>query len=203
MVRATDGQRDRISCEFSRRRSGVAIPAPVRTCPFESGLRAGKSRPGADDRESAGSASHRARRDGLSMHAGRLRERRSTGDAPNHCDRGLPAAACGDRSFFYPVFSLVLVPATGRCRRPDDQATTFHARRNAAAAPRSAAASPRTASWPVLAGFAAEPAGPRVVDFRTFISARSGPASRAPIRTRGSARGMRAETGAECRKLRI
>lgn len=104
MVRVTDEQRDRIACEFSRRRSGVVIPAPVRTCPFESGLRAGKSRPGADDRESAGSASHRARRDGLSMHAGRLRERRSTGDAPNHCDRGQPAAAFGDRSFFYPRF---------------------------------------------------------------------------------------------------
>ena len=89
----------------SRRRPGVEVPAPVCTCPCESGSRAGKCRPGADDRQSTGSASHRARRDGLSMHAGRLQERRSTDDAPNHCDRGLPAAACGDRSFFFPYQS--------------------------------------------------------------------------------------------------
>lgn len=76
------------------------------TCPCGSGWRAGKCRPGADDRQPAGSASRRGRRDGLSRHAGRLQVRRPIGDAPDHCDRGLLAAACGDRSFFYPVFSL-------------------------------------------------------------------------------------------------
>ncbi|QOH38276.1 hypothetical protein C7S14_2431 [Burkholderia cepacia] len=91
------------AASVNRRRPGVEVPAPERTYPCESGSRAGKYRPGVDDRQSAGSASHRARRDGLSMHAGRLRERHATGDAQHHCDRGLPAAACGDRSFFYPV----------------------------------------------------------------------------------------------------
>lgn len=93
------------AASVSRRRPGVEVPAPVRTCPCESGSHAGKCRPGADDRQSAGSASHRARRDGLSMHAGRLRERHSTGDAPNRGDRGLLAAVCSDRSFFSPYQS--------------------------------------------------------------------------------------------------
>lgn len=133
----------------NRRRSGVAVPAPVCTCPCGPGSRAGKCRPGADDRQPAGSASHRARRDGLSRHAGRPQARRSSGDVPNHGDRGQRTAACDDRSFFYPVCCLMFVPATGRCRCPGDQATTSRARRDAAAAPRAAAASPRTASWPV------------------------------------------------------
>uniref|UniRef100_A0A0H2XY12 Uncharacterized protein n=1 Tax=Burkholderia orbicola (strain AU 1054) TaxID=331271 RepID=A0A0H2XY12_BURO1 len=140
---------------FNRRKPGGAARAPVRTCPCGSGSRAGKCRPGADDRQPAGSASHRARRDGLSRHAGPLQARCSNGDVPNHCDRGLRTAACDDRSFFYPVCCLMLVPATGRCRCSGDQPTTFRARRDAAAAPRPTAASPRTASWPVRKAFAA------------------------------------------------
>lgn len=53
---------------------------------------------------------------------------------------------------FLPRFNLMVVPATGRDRCPDDQATTRRARRNAAAVPRSAAASPRAVSRPVLTG---------------------------------------------------
>ncbi len=149
----TDERADR----FNRRKPGGAARAPVRTCPCGSGSRAGKCRPGADDRQPAGSASHRARRDGLSRHAGPLQARCSNGDVPNHCDRGLRAAACDDRSFFYPVCCLMLVPATGRCRCSGDQSTTFRARRDAAAAPRPTAASPRTAFWPVRKAFAAGP----------------------------------------------
>lgn len=158
IVRGNVGQRERTSCcsaRVNRRRSGVAVPAPVYTCPCGPDSRARKCRPGADDRQPAGSASHRARRDGLSRHACRPQARRSSGDVPNHGDRGLRTAACDDRSFFYPVCCLMFVPATGRCRCPGDQATTLRARRDAAAAPRSAAASPRTASWPVLTAFAA------------------------------------------------
>lgn len=146
---------ERRAVRINRRKPGVAVPAPVCTCPCGSGSRAGKYRPGADDRQPAGSASRRARRDGLSRHAGRPQARRSSGDVPNHGDRGLRTAACDDRSFFYPVCCLMFVPATGRCRCPGDQATTLRARRDAAAAPRAAAASPRTASWPVLKALAA------------------------------------------------
>ena len=98
---------------------------PGYTCPCGSCWLAGKRRAGADDRESTGSASHRARKDGLSKHAGRPQGARSTGDASNHCDRGLPAAACGDRSFFYPVSVCCLV------RQPDDAgAPTIRRRRS-------------------------------------------------------------------------
>ncbi len=113
------------------RRSGAGEPVPACTSPCGSGWPAGKRRPGADDRVSAGSASHRARRDGLSTHAGRLPEARSTGDGSNHCDRGSRAAVCGDRrSFFYPVFAALLVRATGHRRCLDDRTTTVHAARN-------------------------------------------------------------------------
>ncbi|AFQ51299.1 hypothetical protein GEM_4912 [Burkholderia cepacia GG4] len=88
--------------DVNTRRPGAGEPAPECTCPCGSGWQAGRYRAGADDRESAGSASHQARRDGQSMHAGRRQDAWSSGDASNHCDRGLPAAACGDRSFFVP-----------------------------------------------------------------------------------------------------
>lgn len=44
--------------------------------------------------------------------------------------------------------------------------------------------------------------GPCIVDFRTPTSARSGPASREPVRTRGRPGSVAAGTGAECGKLR-
>lgn len=119
----------------NKRRPGAGAPVPACTSPCGSDWRAGKRRPGADDRVSTGSASHRARRGGLSTHAGRRQGARSTGDGSNHCDRGLPAAACGDRSFFYPVFEPLLVPATGHRRCPDDPTTTAHAVRNGAMLP--------------------------------------------------------------------
>ncbi|AIO35115.1 hypothetical protein DM39_4310 [Burkholderia cenocepacia] len=87
-----------------------------------------KRRPGADDRQSAGSASYPMRTDGQPVHAGGPQPARPTGDAPGRCDRGQPAAACGDRSFFYPVSVCCLFRQPVRQgRRPDAPPTTVRA----------------------------------------------------------------------------
>ena len=169
------------------RRPGAGEPVPACTSPCEPGWRARKRRPGADDRVSAGSASHRARRDGLSTHAGRQQDARSTGDGSNHCDRGLPAAACGDRSsFFYPVFDPLLVPATGRRRCPDDPMTTARAGRNGAMRP----ALPIIPADCVLAG-PSQALLPNRPDATSSTLAHQPAQGAGQLRTRPSAQGFR------------